>query len=172
MRKWFAAVLLLLLVPCAALAEGLGFTVCPDAIRPGKIERISFMAPSEGSAQLTLLLPAGDSFAVIRESVAVSEGVNHLTWDGEDAGGEDIPAGEYLLCLTLNGESVSRPLTVGEPSPQILSLSAGSELVQGARQRACHPGNQIKVRAGRSVDHGAFPRNTGGGERGQLGWKN
>ncbi len=132
MRKWFAAVLLLLLVPCAALAEGLGFTVCPDAIRPGKIERISFTAPSEGSAQLTLLLPAGDSFAVIRESVAVSEGVNHLTWDGEDAGGEDIPAGEYLLCLTLNGESVSRLLTVGEPSPQILSLSAGSELVQGA----------------------------------------
>ena len=70
MRKWFAAVLLLLLVPCAALAEGLGFTVCPDAIRPGKIERISFSAPSDGTASLELLLPTGESYAVIRESIS------------------------------------------------------------------------------------------------------
>ncbi len=56
MRKWFAAVLLLLLVPCAALAEGLGFTVYPDLIRPGKIERISFSAPENGEARLELLL--------------------------------------------------------------------------------------------------------------------
>ncbi len=131
MWKWFVTVLLLLLVPCAVLADGLGFTVCPDAIRPGKIERISFSAPSDGTASLTLLLPTGESFAVIRESIFVSEGVNHLTWNGGDSAGQDIPAGEYLLTLTLNGESVSKALTVGEPSPQILALSAGQTLISG-----------------------------------------
>ncbi len=131
MRKWLAALLLFLLVPCAAMTEGLDFTVYPESVRPGKIERISFSAPSDGEARLELLLPTGEGFAVIRENVSVSAGVNHLTWDGEDLAGLDIPAGEYLLALTLNGESVSQPLTVGEPSPQILSLSAGQTLVSG-----------------------------------------
>ena len=131
MWKWLVTVLLLLFLPCAALAEGLGFTVCPDAIRPGKIERISFSAPSDGTASLELLLPTGESFAVIRESISVSEGVNHLTWNGGDVWGQEIPAGEYLLTLTLNGESVSKALTVGEPSPQILGLSAGQTLISG-----------------------------------------
>ena len=131
MRKWLALLLLLLLVPCAALAEGLGFTVYPETVRPGKIERISFSAPSDGTAKLELLLTTGESFSVIRESISVSAGVNHLTWDGSDLSGQEIPAGEYLLTLTLNGESVSQPLTVGEPSPQIVSLSAGQTLISG-----------------------------------------
>ena len=131
MRKWLAALLLLLLFPCAALAEGLGFTVSPDVIRPGKIERISFSAPAAGDARLDLLLPTNQDFAVIREGIAVSEGVNHLTWDGTDLSGREIPSGEYLLRLTFNGESVSKPLTVGEPSPRILSLSAGQTSASG-----------------------------------------
>ena len=131
MRKWLVTFLLILLIPCAALAEGLGFTVYPDVIRPGKIERISFSSPDDGEARLELLLPTGEGFAVIRENIAVSTGVNHLTWDGKDASGEDIPAGEYLLNLTLGGESVSQPLTVGEPSPRILSLSASQTLISG-----------------------------------------
>ena len=132
MWKWLVTLLLLLLVPCAALAEGLGFTVYPDVIRPGKIERISVSASESGEARLELLLPTNETFSVIREGIAVSEGLNHLTWDGKDSAGEDIPAGEYLLKLTLNGESVSQSLTVGEPSPRILSLSAPQTLTQGA----------------------------------------
>lgn len=131
MWKWLVTLMLLLLVSCAALAEGLGFTVYPETVRPGKIERISFSAPSDGEARLELLLPTGESCSVIRESVSVSAGVNHLTWDGADAAGADIPAGAYLLSVTLNGESAVQPITVGEPSPRILSLSAGQTLVSG-----------------------------------------
>ena len=131
MWKWLVTLLLLLLVPCAALAEGLGFTVYPDVIRPGKIERISFSAPDGGEARLELVLPTGESFAVIREGISVSAGINHLTWDGADLSGADVPAGEYLLSITLNGESAAQAVTVGEPSPRILSLSAGQTLVSG-----------------------------------------
>ena len=131
MWKWLIALMLLLLFSCAALAEGLGFTVYPAAVRPGKMERISFSAPSDGEARLELLLPSGERYSVIRESVSASAGVNHLTWDGADAAGTDIPAGAYLLSVTLNGESAVQPITVGEPSPRILSLSAGQTLASG-----------------------------------------
>ena len=131
MWKWLVTFLLILLIPCAALAEGLGFTVYPDVIRPGKIERISFSSSDDGEARLELLLPSGEGFAVIRENMAVSAGVNHMTWDGKDVSGEDIPAGDYLLSITLGGQTVSQPLTVGEPSPRILSLSVPQTLVSG-----------------------------------------
>lgn len=133
MRKWLVTFMLLMLVSCAALAEGLRFTVYPGTVRPGKTERISFSAPSAGEARLELLLPTGESYAVIRESVSVFAGVNHLTWDGADLSGADFPAGEYLLSIALNGESAAQPITVGEPSPRILSLSAGQTLVSGAQ---------------------------------------
>ena len=131
MWKRLVTLLLLLLLPCAALAEGLGFTVYPETVRPGKIERISFSAPSEGEAKLELLLPTGESFSVIRESVSVSAGVNHLTWDGTDASGDDIPAGEYLLSVAMNGESAAQAITVGEPSPKILSMTVSQTLISG-----------------------------------------
>ena len=131
MWKWLVTFLLILLIPCAALAEGLDFTVYPDVIRPGKIERISFSSSDDGEARLELLLPSGEGFAVIRENIAVSAGVNHMTWDGKDVSGEDIPAGDYLLSITLGGQTVSQPLTVGEPSPRILSLSVPQTLVSG-----------------------------------------
>ena len=126
MRKCLL-VLLLLCFPFAALAEGLDFTVVPDTVRPGKMERISFFLPTEGTARLELFdASSGETAAVIREEIAAAAGVNHLTWDGTDAAGEYAAPGDYLLVLSANGESVSRPLTVGEPSPQILSLSASS----------------------------------------------
>ena len=131
MWKWLVTFMLLLLFSCAALAEGLSFTVYPATVRPGKMERISFSAPSDGEARLELLLPTGERYSVIRESVSASAGVNHLTWDGTDAAGTDIPAGAYLLSVALNGESAVQPITVGEPSPRILSLSAGQTLASG-----------------------------------------
>ena len=124
MRKVLLSLLLMILLPVAALAEGLGFTVVPDTIYPGKIDRISFSAPASGTARLELVDASGNVRAVIRDSVSASEGVNHLTWDGMLNASEAAEAGEYVLRLTLNGESVSQSLTVGSPSPQILSLSA------------------------------------------------
>ena len=134
MRKslLFLLSLLILMQLPSAWAEGLSFTVAPDSIRPGKMERISFSVSQDGAAGLSLLdADSGEERFVIRQNVAVSAGVNHLTWDGSDLSGAVVAPGQYLLSLQVNGESAVKPLSVGEPSPQILSLSA-SPLLEGA----------------------------------------
>lgn len=134
MRKslLFLLSLLMLMQLPSAWAEGLSFTVAPDSIRPGKMERISFSVSQDGAAGLSLLdADSGEERFVIRQNVAVSAGVNHLTWDGSDLSGAVVAPGQYLLSLQVNGESAVKPLSVGEPSPQILSLSA-SPLLEGA----------------------------------------
>ena len=131
MRKFLLTMLLILLLPAAALAEGLSFTVLPETIHPGKIERISFTAPSSGTARLELLDASGNLRAVIRDNISVAAGENHLTWDGMEANNA-IEKGIYVLTLTVEGESVSLPLTIGEPSPKILSVNAPSTMDSGA----------------------------------------
>ena len=123
MRKWMLF-LLLLALPLAALAEGLEFTVVPSLVRPGKMERISFSAPAPGQATLSLLDGAGQSRLTLREGLTVSQGENHLTWDGTDGAGKAVEPGAYTLHLTVNGDSVAHALDVGQPSPRILAVSA------------------------------------------------
>ena len=92
-RALLCVMLLLLLLPLCALAEGLGFTVVPDILLPGKTERISFTAPSEGRATVTLQDQAGNETAVIRADMAAAAGVNNLTWDGLDENGQAVSPG-------------------------------------------------------------------------------
>ncbi len=129
-KRCFLLFFLLLLLPLCAFAEQLTFTVYPALVRPGKTERISFSAPASGQAKLELLTAPGEAYGVIRESVSVLEGTNHLTWDGTLSGAA-VPAGEYLLSLSMNGETVSQPVTVGEISPQILSVQAADRIQIG-----------------------------------------
>ena len=123
-RRFFFLMFLVMLLPLAALAEGLSLTVMPDTVRPGKTERISFEAPAAGTARLEVLDGSGAVRAVIRESLSAAEGVNHLTWDGTDGAGAALPPGEYILSLSLGGETAQRSFLVGEESPQILSVAA------------------------------------------------
>ncbi|MDO5325115.1 MAG: L,D-transpeptidase family protein [Clostridia bacterium] len=122
---------LLLFLPFGALAQELGFTVVPASMRPGKVERISFSSPVGGQGRLELLSFSGELRCVLRESFAVAEGVNHLTWDGLDEAGDPVAAGEYTLCVTVDGTSAEQALSVGEPSPQILKLSAPDTMIGG-----------------------------------------
>ena len=50
MRKILLPLIVCVLFPLIALADGLSITFCPETIRPGKTERISFNAPAAGSA--------------------------------------------------------------------------------------------------------------------------
>ena len=122
---------LLLFLPFYALAQELGFTVVPASMRPGKVERISFSSPVGGQGRLELLSFSGELRCVLRESFAVAEGVNHLTWDGLDEAGDPVAAGEYTLRVTVDGASAEQALSVGEPSPQILKLSAPDTMTGG-----------------------------------------
>ena len=131
MFKRLLPLLMLLLLPLAALAQDLSFTVAPDLIRPGKAERISFSSPVSGTARLELLTESGALSAVIREGMAAAEGVNHLSWDGLDENGVPLPAGNYILTVTIGDSRGQHPLRVGEESPQILSVSAPDSLEMG-----------------------------------------
>lgn len=126
---WFLMFILLLL-PAAVWAEGLSFTVTPDMVRPGKTERISFESPVEGTARLEILDAAGQTVSALRDGLSVAAGVNHLTWDGTDAAGQALPAGEYTLVLTVHDQTIRKTVSIGEPSPQILSVSA-ADAMQG-----------------------------------------
>ena len=134
MYKRLCAILLALcLLPLAAMAEGAAFTVTPECVRPGKMERISFTVPRAGTAGLYVQDEEGNTAAVIREGFAAAAGENHLTWDGKTADGRNIPAGLYRLLLTDDAgkELASAPLTVGKESPELISLSAPRQVSPG-----------------------------------------
>ena len=127
--------LLLLLLPLAALGEGLSINTVPALLRPGKAERISFTVPQDGSVRLEVLTAEGASAAVIQEALPVVAGENHLTWNGMN-GAEPLPAGEYLLSVSMNGEEAAETLIVGAPSPRILSVDAESVMLDTASWQA------------------------------------
>ena len=134
MRKHFlplAFALLLIFSSFAASAQDLSFTVTPETMRPGKVERISFTSPSAGTVRMELLLMNGETRCVIRDQVEAAAGENHLTWDGMDENGDPIPSGEYLLYLKLGDAAVTSPLSIGDPSPMILSLNAENTFTLG-----------------------------------------
>ena len=134
MRKFLLALFLSALFAASALGEAFRFTVSADLIRPGKMERISFSSPSAGSAKLVLLTENGDVYCVIREVFSISDGINHLTWDGTDASSEPVPAGSYAVSLSFNDETITYPVQIGAPSPQIQKVSAESTLAYGNSQ--------------------------------------
>ncbi|MBR5109384.1 MAG: L,D-transpeptidase family protein [Clostridia bacterium] len=123
-RQAFLLIFLFFLLPCMAMAEELAFTVAPDVIYPGKVERVSFYSPLTGKGVLILKDSDGQAAVTIRDSIAVSEGENHLTWDGMDTDGEPIAAGDYSLSISISEREVSRPVRIGQPSPRILNIAA------------------------------------------------
>ncbi|MDD6683077.1 MAG: L,D-transpeptidase family protein [Clostridiales bacterium] len=127
-KRLLPLLLLLLLLPLAASARELSFTVAPDTLRPGKTERISFTTDQSGQAKLEVLDLNGAPAAVIRQNISAAQGENHLTWDGMLDAETALPAGNYWLTLTMGGEMIHAPLVVGPESPQILSVSAPDSL--------------------------------------------
>lgn len=129
-KVWIA--ILLLFFTFAALGEEAGFTVSPALLRPGKMERISFSVPRDGTADILVLNEAGEKAAEIRTGLHVTAGENHLTWDGCDRTGSALKAGQYQLQLLLDGqEEACLPIEIGAVSPQVLSLSAPDQVSPG-----------------------------------------
>lgn len=124
LKKLLPLLLAALLLPLLALAEELNFTVAPETLRPGKTERISFLAPQSGQASLYLMDGNGKKIALVREGMNAMAGVNHLSWDGMDLAGEPVSPGSYYLTLQLNGETCQQEIQIGEESPQILAVQA------------------------------------------------
>ena len=130
MRKILLPLIVCVLFPLIALADGLSITFCPETIRPGKTERISFNAPAAGSARLELFTDSGVSQGVIREGFSALAGTNHMTWNGT-LEGAIVPEGDYILSLTVEQDTFRKPLHIGAVSPQILSVQADDALLPG-----------------------------------------
>ena len=123
-KTFFILTILFLLLPLPGTAEEMGFTVAPNVIHPGRMERISFSAAQSGTAVFSLLDANGQTSLVIRDFLAVSAGENHLTWDGMDNNGNPIEPGDYSLCINIAETKITRPVKFGAPSPRILNISA------------------------------------------------
>ena len=115
---------LFLLLPLPGTAEEMTFTIAPSVVHPGKMERISFSSTLTGTADFFLVDSSGNTRFVIRDSLPVSEGENHLTWDGTDSLGNAIDPGDYSFCISILETSITRPVQIGLPSPRIQSIAA------------------------------------------------
>ena len=124
-------IFLIFLFAGRGLAEGLSFTLAPSEMRPGKTERISFFAPTAGMAELSLIDESGAEVLRIREGLLAEAGENHLSWDGTLADGQPMPQGSYQFRLRMGEEEALAPVQIGPESPQILSVSAPSQVTPG-----------------------------------------
>ena len=127
------AVILLLAVLWAAGAEedSLGFIVTPEVMYPGRLERISYQVPGDGPVDLDLVDPSGNVVSTILTDYHVALGVHHLTWDGMERSGEEVPSGEYELRLTFSGRSVTAKITVHDPIPKLIRVLLPDVLMPG-----------------------------------------
>jgi len=128
-RKSVVTVLIALLLmmtcvnpPALAVEDALSFQDIPSLIRPGKTERISFLAPISGVAKLELRDNEDSSIAIVQDKLSASVGFNSLFWNGMDLSGQAIPAGDYRLVLTLGELTTAVSIRLGAPSPQLSAL--------------------------------------------------
>lgn len=115
-----------------ALGEDAGFSYIPSLVRPGKLERISFYAPSSGSAEISLTDGQGQTIAILKSALPVEQGVNNLVFDGYDEKGLALSPGNYRISLSIGSTAATGELEIGMPSPQITNVTASrAEIAQG-----------------------------------------
>ena len=130
MRKLLCFILTLaLILPCLALAAEAPLTMNSpgETVRPGRAVMLSFTAPAEGTAALRVEDAQGQVVSVVTDSFAAVPGHNALWWNGTYQG-VPAPQGDYLLVLSLNGETASAPVAIGPNAPYLTQLDADTTL--------------------------------------------
>lgn len=117
----------LLLLFSGALAEESGFTFVPETLHPGKAERISFYVPNDTAVTLEVLDASGALIQTIRSNMSVSAGNVNLSYNGCNAQGNPLPAGDYALNLQFDGNMFMSRLTIGREAPQIARVETSSQ---------------------------------------------
>lgn len=131
MRKCLILLLLLcLMIPAVAEETVLPLTLhAPEeTVRPGKAITLTFDAPAEGAADLAVLDEEGNTVSVVMEAMQAVQGTNSLWWNGTYQG-VPAPEGAYTLSLSLNGETVTAPITIGSYAPYLTSIEASAGLI-------------------------------------------
>lgn len=122
MRKSLSFFLVFTLVLAAIPAYGaasIQFSDVPALVRPGRLVRIGIESSSAGQVSLHLADERGTLLFAIYESLGISEGVNHITWNGCSADGSALPEGWYRLIATQADTVAEAQIAIGPESPQL-----------------------------------------------------
>ncbi len=131
MRKSLALLLVLALILGAAPVSGavsIRFTDVPSLVRPGRLVRIGIQTEAEGPVSLHLEDQAGTRLHTIFDSVTMSEGMNHVSWNGQGADGNSLPEGWYRLVAQQGDATDEKDIAVGPESPQLTVSVADATL--------------------------------------------
>ena len=112
-------------VPAFALEAG--FVYAPESLSPGKAERICISVDTDCAITLELLDSQGNIAYTLRSNLQIGTGMLNLTYNGLNAQGEALPAGEYTLRLQAGDQTVLRTLTIGEVAPQIRYIAVQND---------------------------------------------
>lgn len=112
-------------VPAFALEAG--FVYAPESLSPGKAERICISVDTDCAITLELLDSQGNIAHTLRSNLQIGTGMLNLTYNGLNAQGEALPAGEYTLRLQAGDQTVLRTLTIGEVAPQIRYIAVQND---------------------------------------------
>ena len=124
--RHLSVLLLLLLLPVLALAEGLELAAPQEPIRPGRAVQLEFSVPETLPVSLSLL--DGEEGHPIVSGWNAREGRNTVWWNGT-FDGVPVAEGEYRLVLTQGSRLVSAPVTIGPVAPYLTGLSADRALI-------------------------------------------
>ena len=113
------------IVPAFALEAG--FVYAPESLSPGKAERICISVDTDCAITLELLDSQGNIAHTLRSNLQIGTGMLNLTYNGLNAQGEALPAGEYTLRLQAGDQTVLRTLTIGEVAPQIRYIAVQND---------------------------------------------
>lgn len=127
--KFFAltALLICMFAVCPASALEAGIIYTPEVLSPGRAERICISVDTACTITLELLDHTGAVVHTLRSDLSIEAGALNLTYNGLDAQGEALPAGEYTLRLLAGDQTVQRTLTIGETAPQIRYIAVQSD---------------------------------------------
>lgn len=115
--------LLIVLLPCTALAASLVWEEVPALLRPGKTLRFVLSAPA-GEVSLSLTTPTGDSLPLT--TLSAPGGGLTFPWDGT-VERKALPAGEYTLTASQGKKEAAVSLVIGEKAPLLLSITADEQ---------------------------------------------
>lgn len=101
-----------------ALSQGaLAITGPNQIIRPGKLLMLGFTSPLAGTADISLVSPAGET-TLLYDDFSAKTGQNNFSWDGLLSGAPAAP-GSYTLKISMGDDAASAPITVGELGPAL-----------------------------------------------------
>ncbi len=112
-RRFLALVAAILLLPvwAASAEEYITMSIGATELSAGETVRVYFTAPKAGKVTLTAIDASGQVCATLLDNSKIEKGTHDLLWDGKE-NGQALPAGAYVLHLTLEDMTVEMDLAI------------------------------------------------------------